>query len=311
MISIYLPALFASSATASGVPETKHASVMVREVLEILAPGPRMRMLDATAGQGGHSEALLSAAPDTHLVALDADPASVAIASERLARFGKRAEVIEANFGDIARVVAGPIDLALFDLGWNRGQLVAGRGLSFVGDEPLDMRYGAEPRSGFTAADILNRWSEEAIANVLFGYGEERYARRIARAVIVAREHASITTTAQFVEIIKGAVPALYARGRTHPATKSFQALRVAVNDELRVIEEGVVAAWRLLSPGGRIAVITFHSVEDRVVKHLFRRLVAEEGGRHLTKKPLSPSREEVIINPSARSAKLRGIQHA
>ena len=194
-----------------------------------------------------------------------------------------------------------------------KGQLSAGRGFSFMTDEPLNMSYGPKPRSGFTAAEILNTFTEKALADIFFGYGEERYARRIARAVVERREDAPFKTTLELVEVIKDSVPAAYRRGRIHPATRSFQALRIAVNDELGVIEQGVGAAWRLLACGGRIAVITFHSIEDRLVKRMFAALAKKEEaghqGRLLYKKPLVPSAAEVKANPASRSAKLRAIE--
>lgn len=289
----------------------QHVSVLTEEVVELLAPKGGELVLDATAGEGGHSERLLQASA-VRLVALDADPLAVARVQERLRHYGDRARVLEANFSDIEKVSAHIneqyFDKVLFDLGWNLGQLSSGRGFSFLHDEPLLMSYGREPSSGFTAAQVLNTWSEEALANAFFGYGEERYARRIAKAVVLARETEPFATTSQLVEVIRKAVPTAYARGRIHPATRTFQALRIAVNSELQVLEQGLRAAWKKLRPGGRIVVITFHSIEDRVVKHLFREL-AQGGGEVLTKKPILPSEGETRENPSARSAKLRGIE--
>ena len=280
-----------------------HTSVMVQEVLRLLAPRDGEAVLDATYGLGGHSRALERAAR-VRLVAIDADPRLPAQAGE--------SRVIVGNFASLDAILKKlgitKIDKALFDLGWNRAQLEAGKGFSFLVDEPLNMSYGAAPLSGFTARDIVNTWSEKALADVFYGYGEERYARRIANAVIERRKIQPIETTIELVEIIKDAVPPSYRHGRLHPATRSFQALRIAVNDELRAIERGVSAAWKHLSPCGRIVVITFHSIEDRAVKRLFASLV-KKGGVLLVKKPLVPSREEIIRNPSARSAKLRAIE--
>lgn len=271
---------------------------MPQEVLHALEVKSGEIVVDATYGQGGHS-ALLKKEAKIKLVGLDADPAS---------------GVIVANFGDLGAVAADlglkEINKALFDLGWNRGQLSAGRGFSFMTDEPLDMSYGPKPRSGFTAAEILNTFTEVALADIFFGYGEERYARRIARAVVERRKTQPFATTLEFVEVIKDAVPAAYRRGRLHPATRSFQALRIAVNNELGVIEQGIGAAWNLLACGGRIAVITFHSIEDRVVKRLFANLAKnKEGARLIYKKPLIPRAAEIKQNPASRSAKLRAIE--
>lgn len=275
----------------------KHRSVMPQEVLAALSVQDGEVVVDATYGQGGHS-ALLKKAAKIKLVALDADPA---------------AGVVNANFGDLARVAKDlgikKIDKALFDLGWNRGQLSAGRGFSFMSDEPLHMSYGPEPRSGFTAAEILNTFTQNALADIFFGYGEERYARRIAKAVVERRKVKEFETTFELVEVIKDSVPVAYRRGRLHPATRSFQALRIAVNDELGVIEQGLRAAWQLLSCSGRISVITFHSTEDRVVKRLFASFAKGGGGALLFKKPQIPTAAEVKQNPPSRSAKLRAIE--
>jgi 16S rRNA (cytosine1402-N4)-methyltransferase len=170
------------------------------------------------------------------------------------------------------------------------------------------MSYGEKPRSGFTASEILNNWDEKVLADVLYGYGEERYARRIAKAIVESRAIKAFETTLELVEVIRDAVPGAYRHGRLNPATKSFQALRVAVNDELGVIEEGLKAAWSILAPGGRIVVITFHSIEDRLVKKRFAEW-AKHGARLVIKKPLTASRAEITSNTSARSAKMRAIE--
>ncbi|MDE2213407.1 MAG: 16S rRNA (cytosine(1402)-N(4))-methyltransferase RsmH [Patescibacteria group bacterium] len=291
--------------------ENLHQSVLVEEVLAGLALREGETVIDATAGEGGHAETLLSAA-SIRLIALDADSESVRKTRARLTPFGERASVLEGNFRDIKELLAkegvSSVEKVLFDLGWNRGQLKAGKGLSFLGDEPLNMSYGAVPASHFTARDILNDWSETAIADVLFGYGGERYARRIAKLLCRERSHTPIETTAQLVALIGEAVPAGYRRGRIHFATRTFQALRIAVNDELKSLERGLRSAWEILSPGGRIAVISFHSVEDALTKRLLREF-SEEGGVRITKKPVVASAEEKRGNPSARSAKLRVIE--
>ncbi len=288
-----------------------HQSVFPEEAIELLSLRPGDVVVDATAGRGGHSMRILQRA-DVQLIALDADPTSVAHVQMLSRPYGSRARVLEGNFGHMEKLLAEvgvlAIDKCLFDLGWNRTQLLGGRGFSFVQDEPLIMSYGDIPASGLTAADMLNTLSEEAIANLLFGYGEERYARRIARQIVSQRDTTPFTTTAQLVEAVRAAVPPAYRRGRIHPATRTFQALRIAVNDELTVLEQGLAQAWKLLQPGGRIVVITFHSIEDRIVKHFFK-TYAQQGGVLLTKKPILPTQAELHANPSARSAKLRAIQ--
>lgn len=272
---------------------------MVGEVIEALSLHAGDVVVDATYGAGGHSKAMRHAAK-IKLVTLDADPASGAD--------------LTGNFGDLTELLAGAgvaqADKILFDLGWNRGQLAAGRGFTFLRDEPLNMSYGPESRSGFTAAQILNTFSEKALADILYGYGEERYARRLAAAAVARRQEAPFATTFELVELVRDNVPASYRHGRANPATKTFQALRMAVNDELGAIESGLKAAWGILAPGGRIAVITFHSVEDRLVKQLFKKFCQTgQGGQLMYKKPLTPSKAEVTSNPASRSAKLRVIQ--
>ena len=290
----------------------EHQSVLTKEALGLLAPQDGEVAVDATAGSGGHSEALLKAA-HIKLIALDADSLGVEATRARLKRFGARGETVEANFADLSAVLKETgltqVDLVLFDLGWRSEQLTSGRGFSFLVDEPLNMSYGARPRSGFSAAEILNTWDEKVIADVLFGYGEERYARRIAKAVVARRAIAPIETTIELVELVRDAVPAGYRHGKTHPATKTFQALRIAVNDELGVLEAGLKAAWQHLAVGGRVAVISFHSTEDRIVKRFFADLVKKKHAELLTKKPITATRAEVTHNPSARSAKLRGAK--
>jgi 16S rRNA (cytosine1402-N4)-methyltransferase len=285
---------------ASRHTRTEHAPVMAAEALELLDLHAGEVVVDATYGRGGHSKAIQAAAK-VKCVALDADPAS--------AHDG----VITANFADLAEVLKSldvkTINKALFDFGWNITQLASGRGFSFLADEPLVMSYGPKPRSGFTAAEILNTWSEKTIADALFGYGEERYARRIAKAVALRRAAQPYHSTIELVETIKDAVPVAYRRGRLHPATRTFQALRIAVNDELGAIDAGLRAAWRHLAPGGRIVTITFHSVEDRLVKRLFAEFATSGEGRLLVKKPLAADAAEVKLNPPSRSAKMRAIQ--
>ncbi|MDE1924776.1 MAG: 16S rRNA (cytosine(1402)-N(4))-methyltransferase RsmH [Patescibacteria group bacterium] len=275
-----------------------HKSVMIKEVLAALAVKDGDVVVDATYGVGGHSKALKTAAK-IKLIAIDADP--------------RDKDVIKGNFADLENLLAKAgiqkIDKILFDLGWNLEQLGAGKGFSFLADEPLNMSYGTKPASGFTAQEILNTWDEKVLADVFFGYGEERYARRIAKAILERRKIKPIDTTIELVEIIKDAVPPAYRHGRIHPATRTFQALRIAVNDELGVLQKGLESAWRLLGSGGRIVVITFHSIEDRLVKRFFAQLNKDGGGRLIYKKPLAASREEIIHNPSARSAKLRAIE--
>lgn len=285
----------------SGAHERKqerkaHVTVLLAEAVEALSPKKGELVVDATHGCGGHTKALR--ATGAKVLSIDADPASKAD--------------VTGNFGDLAAILRRQgVDGAhkvLFDLGWNMTQLSGGKGFSFMHDEPLDMSYGETPRSGFTAAEALNEWSEKVLADVFFGYGEEHFARRISKKVVERRETKPFETTMELVEVVRDAVPAPYRRGRINPATKTFQALRIAVNDELGALEQGLKAAWAALACGGRIAVITFHSIEDRAVKRYFAELVKAGHGELLTKKPITPTAKELSANPSARSAKLRVI---
>ncbi len=289
-----------------------HTSVFLKEVVEGLDIHATDLVLDATAGQGGHSFAILSHNPGVTVLALDADAEAVAMTKKRLEKFKNRAVVVESNFEHVEKVLHAQgkkeIQKAIFDLGWNVGQLASGRGFSFKHDEPLSMSYGKEPASGFNAREIVNEWNEKTLADVFFGYSEEQYARRIAKAIIDRRSFQPIETTIELAELVRDSVPAGYRHGRIHPATKTFQALRIAVNDELGVIERGLEGTWKHLACGGRIAVISFHSTEDRVVKQLFQKFV-KDSGRLVHKKPLVPTREEIIHNPRARSAKLRIVE--
>ncbi len=286
---------------------------MPEESINYLDPKDGETIVDATAGEGGHSYRLLKRYPHIKVIALDADPRAVATASARLAEFGDRAQVVQSNFSEIEHALkklrVEKVDKVLFDLGWNSGQLASGRGFSFLHDEPLNMSYGDTPASGFTAAEIVNEWDESTLADVFYGYGEERYSRRIAKAIVERRAEQPFTSTIELVEVIRDAVPAAYRKGRIHPATRTFQALRIAVNDELTVIERGIAGAWNVLADGGRIAIITFHSIEDRVVKRAFSALAKGGGGKLVEKKPVPPSRKETITNARARSAKLRIIE--
>ncbi len=292
--------------------ENRHESVLFQEVLENLAVRDSDTVVDATLGGAGHFRALL-AKLSRHgaLVGIDADADAIARAQEAADRAHTEARVVLAhdNFRNLANVLEAAgiasIDKALFDLGWSSFHLSSGRGFSFRANEPLYMTYG-EPEGAETAADIVNSSPEETLADIFFTYGEEQFARAIARAIVRARKHAPILTTQALAEIIAEATPAWYQRRRLHPATKVFQALRIAVNDELGALREGLSAAMEKLAPAGRIAVITFHSIEDRIVKTMFRDAAHEGAGVLVTKKPILPTAGETKHNPRARSAKLR-----
>lgn len=291
----------------------EHKSVLLQESIEGLSLKEGDVFVDATLGRGGHSSYVAERYGSTvSIVGIDADPESIRVSEGRLKTAKAPFKAIKGNFREIENLLQGVDvphpDKILFDLGWNTNQFEeGGRGFSFQKDEPLLMSYSDAP--SFTAGDIINTWEEESIANVLFGYGEERYARRIARHIVEKRKIKPIETAKELADIIAESVPFFYRRGKINPATKSFQALRIAVNDELKSLSEALEGSARILSTGGRIAVITFHSIEDRIVKNFFKEL--QQGGEWtlINKKPLTPSREELIQNPRARSAKLRIIE--
>jgi 16S rRNA (cytosine1402-N4)-methyltransferase len=312
-------------AETGGGPVAPHRPVLLTEAVALLAPERGGLFIDATLGLGGHSEALLEASPDVRVLGLDRDRAALRLASERLSRFGTRFRPAHANFKEVARVMreAGERDASgvLADLGVSSLQFdTKERGFSFRHAAPLDMRMDAEGDDE-TAAELLARLPEEEIARVIYEYGEERRSRRIARWVVERRERGEpVETTAELAELVARAVG--YKRGeRIHPATRTFQALRIAVNRELEGLGEFLETAVDLLQTAGRLAVISFHSLEDRAVKRTLQRLagkcecdvrlpVCACGARRavelLTRRPVVPSVEEAEENPRARSAKLR-----
>lgn len=290
-----------------------HRSVLLHEALEALDVRTNETVVDATLGGAGHAKEIVrQLGPGGLFIGFDLDSDAVSRAKAALKGSVPRVMLINANFRNLANELKSrgitTIDKALFDLGWSSDQLEAGRGFSFLSDEPLMMTY-AKDGAALTAATIVNQWSAQSIADILHGWGEERYARRIARAIVAERLHNPFTSSVKLAQTVKAAVPRAYARGRIHPATKTFQALRIAVNDELGALAEGLKSAWEILSPCGRIAVITFHSIEDRLVKRQFLEWERNGEGRRANKKPIAASMNEVKENPRARSAKLRVIE--
>jgi len=308
-------------------PRVHHTPVLCREVVRLLAPRPRGVIVDGTVGLGGHAEGLLREAPAFRLIGIDRDEKALERARERLARYGQRVTLLHGDYRDLDRLLdelgIDRIDGLLLDLGISSLQLDdASRGFSFRRDGPLDMRM--DPTNGRPAAEWLAAAPQTEIAEVLASYGEERYAERIARAIDEARRRAPIETTDALAEIVRAAVPASYRRQRIDPATRTFQSIRIRVNGELAALEEGLPAGFDRLACGGVLAVISFHSLEDRIVKRFFQLKAADcvcppelpecvcdkrVEAQIVTKRPLTPASLEVEANPRARSAKLRAVR--
>ncbi|MBR0354290.1 MAG: 16S rRNA (cytosine(1402)-N(4))-methyltransferase RsmH [Oscillospiraceae bacterium] len=304
--------------------EPRHVSVLLHECIDNLNIRPDGIYLDGTLGLGGHSCEIASRLTTGRLIGIDRDETAIERAGRRLACFGDRVTLVHGNFSEAAQILTAlgieAADGMLFDLGVSSPQLdETQRGFSYMGDAPLDMRMDAS--SPLTAREIVNTWPEERLNRILWDYGEERYARRITRAILEAREKKPIETTLELVELIKGAMPAAALREKQHPAKRSFQAIRIAVNDELGEVERMMATAPDRLRVGGRLCVISFHSLEDRIVKN---GIAARENGctcpreapictcgfvrtlKSVTRKPILPGEEELEANPRARSAKLR-----
>ncbi len=317
-----------------------HEPVLLKEIIEWLKADKGGTFVDCTLGLGGHTQALLTASPESQVIGLDQDEDALASAEKRLAGFGNRVRLVQANFKDLSAVLSElrvhQVQGILADLGVSSLQLDSGeRGFSFASDAPLDMRM--DRRQNETAADLIAKLSEQELADLIFEYGEERGARKIARLLVKERERQAITSTKQLADLV---VRALHIKGhwRIHPATRAFQAFRIAVNDELNVLENFIPSSIAFLAGGGRLAIISFHSLEDRIVKHAFQRLsgrclctdklhrfaaerqaiekskdavICQSCGASfkvqiLTRKPLRPGDAEIARNPRARSALLR-----
>jgi len=287
-----------------------HTPVLLDEVLTLLAPGSNQHIVDVTLGAGGHAAALLErTSPDGRLLGIDLDPLALETAKHNLAHFARRVETVHAPSDHLTKILHDlhfpPVHCILADLGLSSLELGhPSRGFSFqVAGSPLDMRF--DPTQGRTAADVLNTERENDLADILFRYGEERASRRIAKAVVTARRKKAFVTVGDLLEVF----PERHGSSRRHPATKTFQALRIAVNDELGRLERFLPQAIEALEPGGRLAIISFHSVEDRIVKQFFRQQAQSGTIKLLTKHPTAPSFAEITTNPRARSAKLRAVE--
>jgi len=306
--------------------ENLHQSVLLDESVQLLQPQAGEIYIDATLGLGGHAEAILKSAENISVIGIDRDMQAIGYAKERLAKYGARVQIFHANFVEIKEVLAEAkvekVNGVLADLGVSSLQFdSAGRGFSFRFDAPLDMRMNAESDAE-TAAELLESLSEEEIADLIYKYGEERFSRRIARRIVWKREIGEpIKTTRELAETVEKAIGRSKSKDKIHPATRTFQALRIAVNGELEILEDFIGDSIDVLKTGGRLAVITFHSLEDRIVKHAFQKLAgkcscppripvcvcgAEKKVEILTRKPVVPGETEMLDNPRARSAKLR-----
>lgn len=312
--------------STAGVPRgtVRHVPVLLPQVLDALRPREHEAYIDATFGAGGYSEAILTAAPAARVLAIDRDPRAIAAGQVVAARFPGRLQLVEGRFGALDQLAeqAGfaPADGVVLDIGVSSMQLdEPERGFSFQGDGPLDMRMSA---TGPTAADVLNTAEEELLADILYHLGEERSARSLARRIVAQRAQAPFARTSELAELAARVLGREKIAGR-HAATRTFQALRIYVNDELGELAGALSAAERVLAPGGRLVVVTFHSLEDRLVKHFLKERAApeEHGSRHLppqtggrrpasfrfiNQRPVSPNQQEIAANPRARSAKLR-----
>ncbi|MFA5838924.1 MAG: 16S rRNA (cytosine(1402)-N(4))-methyltransferase RsmH [Candidatus Paceibacterota bacterium] len=297
-----------------------HIPVLLKETIENLNLEKGNVFLDATLGEGGHSfEICKKLGGDIKIIGIEADTDAIEKAKEKFLtdKYTKNSDFIfvEENFRNLDKVLDNlkikNVDRVLFDLGVRSANFEeSNRGFTFQKDEPLLMTFSKKTESvPFTAEEIVNDWEEENIRDVLYGYGEEIFAKQIAKNIVLRRKTKRIKTTFELIEIISSSVPNKYKKGKTHFATKTFQALRMAVNDEITSLKEGLRKAFQRLNKEGKMAVISFHSTEDRVVKRFFKEISAKNEGLIQTKKPIVPTREEILANPRSRSSKLRVIQ--
>lgn len=288
-----------------------HIPVLLNEVIKLLDPKENENYIDATLGEGGHTLALLQkTSPAGKVLGIDLDPETLEIAHRKLQAFGDRLVLVNDSFKNLEEVVENQkfkeISGIVFDFGMSSRDIdESGRGFSFLKDEPLLMNFGSDAM--LTAENIVNGWPEGELEKIISLYGEEKFARQIARGIIARRLVKPIKTTFDLVEVIEKATPNFYHHGKIHPATRTFQALRIAVNDELNSIQKGLEASLKVLSSGAKIAAISFHSLEDRIVKNFFRD--NKKTLKILTKKPVVPAQVEILNNSRARSAKLRVAQ--
>jgi len=290
-----------------------HVPVLPKEVLENLDPRQNENFVDGTVGHGGHAKLILEkTGPEGKLLGIDQDPKQIEICREQLKGFKERVTLANGSYINLKKITEDnnfkPVNGILLDLGMSSWHLEeSGRGFSFLKSEPLDMRYNPNDELE-TAEEIVNRWNEDDLESILREYGEERFSRMIARRIVEERKVARITDTLQLIEVVKRAMPKRFQGGRINPATRTFQALRIQVNQELENLKMVLPEAIQILAPQGRLVVISFHSLEDRIVKNFFRERAKEGGIKIITKKPLIASIEEQSQNPRSRSAKLRAV---
>ena len=299
--------------------ENKHRTVLLQETIDGLNLNPKsdrkLVVVDATFGGGGHSFEICKRYPGVKIIALDQDKNTFREMKEKFTDLNCDVSFFNTNFRDLDKVLEKEsikeVDGIIFDLGLSSDQLEnSGRGFSFMKDEPLLMTMKENPcPEDVTAFDVVNTWSEESLADIIYGYGEERFSRKIAKGIIEARQKAKIKTTFDLVRIIENAVPKLYKKGRLHFATKTFQAIRIAVNDELGAFTEGIAKGFKFLKKSGRISVISFHSLEDRIVKKFYKTKEIENEAKLINKKVILANDNEIRNNPRSRSAKLRVLE--
>lgn len=288
-----------------------HTAVLKKEVLELLNPSQNENFVDCTIGEGGHSTLILERnKPDGKVLGIDLDPQQISASQWLEVNFKDRIILVNDSYANLQEIVERndfqPVNGVLLDIGMSSAQLERSeKGFSFKLDQGLDMRY-SDDAGYLTAEKIINEWPEERIADILWEYGEEKFAKKIAKNIVEQRKQGRIKTTFQLIEIIKDATPAAYWRGKIHYATRTFQALRIAANDELENLKRVLPQAISVLSPGGRLAVISFHSLEDRIVKNFFKKESDKGIVKILTKKPITAAAQELRENPRSRSAKLR-----
>lgn len=292
-----------------------HCPVLLQSTIELMDIKAGETVVDATLGLGGHAQEIIGRLAGKGIfIGLEADANLLAKAEKNL-KFSGKLILVNDNFRNIESILTNQgiekIDKILFDLGLNSEQFdLSGRGFTFRQNEPLLMTLNSKiDQTMLTAREIVNYWEEEKLADLIYLYGEERFAKRIARAIILSRQTRPIETTFDLVEIIKPAVPIFYTNRRIHFATKTFQALRMAVNDEINALVDGLTGAWQKLSVGGRVAALSFHSLESRTVKNFFKDKVSMNEGRLINKKIIKPARSEILANPRSRSAQLRVIE--